>query len=90
MELDEESQQKSAFTTHQGLLEFTHMPFGLCNAPATFQRLRTQVLADLEWGICLVYLDDILVTSKTFEEHLQHLGRVFDRLRQAGLRLKPR
>ena len=87
VELDEESQQKSAFTTHRGLFEFTCVPFGLCNAPATFQRLMTQILADLEWGICFVYLDDILVTSKTFEEHLR---RVFDQLRQAGLHLKPR
>ena len=48
VELDEGSRQKSAFTTHWGLFEFTHMPFGLCNAPATFQRLMTQVLANLE------------------------------------------
>ena len=47
--------------THRGLFEFTHMPFGLCNAPTTFQWLMTQVLADLEWGICFVYLDDILI-----------------------------
>ena len=47
------------------------MPFGLCNAPATFQ-----VLAGLQWTICLVYLDDVIVTGKTFEEHLDHLGGV--------------
>ena len=66
------------------------MSFGLCNAPATFKRLMTQVLADLEWGICFVYLDDILVASQTFEEYLKHLESVFKRLRKAGLRLKPR
>ena len=54
VELDEESQQKSAFTTHRGLFEFTHISFGLCNTLVTFQRLMTQVLADLEWGICFV------------------------------------
>ncbi len=85
VELEEELRQKSA---HQGLYEFTRMPFGLCNGPATFQRLMTQVLADLE---CFVYLDDILVVvTGTFEEHLQHLVIVFERLRKAGLRLKPR
>ena len=90
VELDPESLNKSAFTTYRGHFEFTCMPFGLCNAPATFQRLMTQVLADLEWGICFVYLDDILVASQTFEEHLKHLESVFKRLRKAGLRLKPR
>ena len=64
------------------------MPFGLCNAPATFQRLMTQVLADLEWRIRFVYLDDILVASQTFEEHLKHLESVFKGLRKAGLCLK--
>ena len=66
------------------------MPFGLCNAPATFQRLMQVVLAGLEWSSCFVYIDDILVASKTFEEHLSHLKEVFSRLRKAGLRLKPK
>ena len=66
------------------------MPFGLCNAPATFQRLMQVVLAGLEGKICFVYIDDILVCSKTFEEHLQHLEQVFERLRKAGLTLKPK
>ena len=90
VELDPESQNKSAFTTHRGLFEFTRMPFGLCNAPATFQRLMTQILADLEWGICFVYLNDILVASQTFEEHLKHLESIFKRLRKVVLHLKPR
>ena len=70
---------------HAGLFEFEHMPFSLCNAPATFQRLMQAVLAEMEWDFCFVYLDDILVCSKTFEEHLDHLQQVFDRLRKAGL-----
>ena len=90
MELDESSRQKSAFTSHCGLYEFVRMPFGLCNAPATFQRLMQVVLAGLEWDACFVYLDDILIASKTFEEHICSLKRVFDRLRSAGLRLKPK
>ena len=60
------------------------MPFGLCNAPATL------VLAGLQWEHCLVYLDDVIVLGRSFNEHLQNLQTVFQRLRQAGLRLKPR
>jgi hypothetical protein len=58
VELDESSRQKSAFTSHRGLYDFVRMPFGLCNAPATFQRLMQVVLAGLEWDACFVYLDD--------------------------------
>ena len=88
--LDNEAISKTAFTTHQGLFEFVRMPFGLCNAPATFQRAMQTVLAGIEWHDCFVYIDDILVASRTFEEHIQHLEQVFDRLRKANLRLKPR
>ena len=65
------------------------MPFGLCNAPATFQRLMEVVLQGLVRKSCLVYLDDILVIGRTFTEHLNNLVKVFSRLRQAGLCLKP-
>ena len=85
VELDQEAREKSAFTTHRGLFEFTRMPFGLCNAPATFQRLMQAILAGLEGTSCFVYLDDILVVSDTFEDHLKHLSEVFMRLRRAGL-----
>ena len=88
--LEEESRQKSAFTTHCGLYEFTRMPFGLCNAPATFQRLMQRVLAGLEWDSCFVYIDDVFVVASTFEEHLERLREVFERLRHASLRLKPK
>ena len=88
--LDDDARPKTAFTTHQGLYEFVRMPFGLCNAPATFQRTMQSVLAGLEWRDCFVYIDDILIASATFEEHLQHLEQVFDRLRTANLRLKPK
>lgn len=64
-----DSQEKTAFTTHMGLYEFKVMPFGLCNAPATFQRLMENVLSDLVQGRCLIYLDDVLVLGQTFEEH---------------------
>ena len=65
------------------------MPFGLCNAPATVQRLMNLVLAGIQWKNCLVYRDDLLIIGKSFEEHLQNLQLVFDRLRRAGLKLKP-
>ena len=90
IELDPTTREKTAFTSHYGLYEFTCMPFGLCNAPATFQHLMQVVLAGLEGKTCFVYVDDILVCSKTFEEHLQHLEQVFERLRKAGLTLKPK
>ena len=64
------------------------MPFGMCNAPATFQRLMEVVLAGLIWESCFAYIDDVLVCSGTFQEHLTHLQQVFARLRRAGLRLK--
>ena len=65
------------------------MPFGLCNAPATFQRLMDSVLAGLHWRNCLVYIDDIVVIGKSFDEHLCNLQQVLERLRQAGLKLQP-
>ena len=65
------------------------MLFGLCNAGATFQRLMDLVTVGLHLEVCLVYLDDIVVYSRTEEEHLQRLGAVFARLRDAGLKLKP-
>ncbi len=61
------------------------MPFGLCNAPSTFQRLMQTVLAGIDGKSCFVYIDDILVCSRTFEEHLEHF---FERLRAANLKLK--
>ena len=65
------------------------MPFGLCNTLATFQRLMQTILAGLEWESCFVYIDDILVASETFEQHIVHLHQVFECLRCANLCLKP-
>ena len=89
VEMDEKDREKTAFTTHEGLFEFKVMPFGLCNAPATFQRLMNVVLAGVQWSKCLVYLDDIIIVGRTFNEHLKNLGIVLQRLREANLRLKP-
>ena len=65
------------------------MPFGLCNALATFQRLKNAVLGDLVPSTCLVYLDDIIVFSRMFKEYVQRLRSVLDRLRDAHLKVKP-
>jgi len=89
VEMEERDREKTAFTTHEGLFEFKVMPFGLCNAPATFQRLMNIVLAGIQWSRCLVYLDDVIVVGRTFREHLENLGIVLQRLREANLRLKP-
>ena len=88
VEVAQEDRAKTAFTTQEGLFEFNVMPFGLCNAPATFQRLMDSVLAGLQWSTCLVYLDDIIIMGRTFNEHLANLQQVFERLKQAGLKLQ--
>lgn len=90
VEVSPEDREKTAFCTHEGFFEFRVMPFGLCNAPATFQRLMDTVLAGLQWSSCLVYIDDIVIPGRTFHAHLAHLRAVFDRLKDAGLKLKPR
>ena len=79
--LDEADKTKTAFTTPFSLHQFNMMPFGLCNAPATFQSLITRVLAGLHWSVALVYLDDIIVFSPTIEEHFDQLEKVFQALR---------
>ena len=73
VEVDPSDREKTAFVTPFGLHQFRVMPFGLCNAPATFQRLMEQVLTGLHWSTCLVYLDDIIVFSRTVAEHLGQL-----------------
>uniref|UniRef100_A0A8C2GGE5 Gypsy retrotransposon integrase-like protein 1 n=2 Tax=Cyprinus carpio TaxID=7962 RepID=A0A8C2GGE5_CYPCA len=84
----EKDRPKTAFTTPFGLYEFRRMPFGLCNAPATFQRLMQAIMSDLVFQIVLIYLDDLLVYSSTFHEHLVRLETVFKRLRETGLKVK--
>lgn len=80
---------KTAFTTKYGLFEYVTMPFGLCNATATFQRVIELALSGLQWTECLVYLDDVIVFSKNFSQHLKRLRAVLTRIQQAGLKLKP-
>ena len=73
MRLSEDTKPKTAFATHSGLFQFDVMPFGLCNAPATFERLMSQVMRGLHWKRCLVYIDDILVFGNDFESALHSL-----------------
>lgn len=89
--------EKSAVITPWGLYEFLRMPFGLINAPATFQRAITTVLTEGDYSPedqigkhCFVYLDDVICYSKTFEDHLAHLGKIFEALRKANLKINPK
>jgi transposase InsO family protein len=83
------SSEKTAFSSAGGLYQFKYMPFGLTNAPATFQRAMEFCLSGLQWEQCLIYLDDVIVFSETFEDHLSRLANVFDRFEKNGLKLKP-
>ena len=86
--ISKQDKAKTAFRISSGqLFEFSQVPFGLCNAPATFSRLMDRVLASLHWETCLFYLDDIIVFSSIWEEHLARLREVFERLRHAKLKL---
>ena len=88
VKMEPSSKEKTAFVTHSGLYEFGVMPFGLVNAPSTFQRLMESVLVGLSGEKCIVYIDDILIPGATWPEHLQNLRQVFERLRSANLKLK--
>ena len=79
--MDEKAKKHTAFSTPSGgTYQFNVMPFGLKGAPGTFQRLMSQeVLAGLQ-DMCRVYLDDVIIYSQSWEEHLQHLARVLERL----------
>ncbi|GBM21987.1 Retrovirus-related Pol polyprotein from transposon 297, partial [Araneus ventricosus] len=90
VEIQPEDKEKTAFTTGQGLWQFKVMPFGLCNAPATFERLMETVLRGLTSEACLVYLDDIIIVGRTFQEHLNNIRKVFQRLQKANLKLSPK
>lgn len=91
VEIFEPHKERTAFTVGPlGLYEFNRMPFGLTGAPATYQRLMQDVLGDLHLKICCIFIDDIIVFSSTFEEHVKRLKLVFDRIRAANLKLSPK
>ena len=86
----EKDKAKTAFCTKFGLYEFNVMPFGLCNAPATFERLTEYILSGMQWHEALVYIDDVVVFGKTFAECLGRLREVFLRFREHKLTFKPK
>jgi len=88
--IDPADRHKTAFITKYGLFEHVRLAMGLCNAPATYQRIMTYVLQDMLWKNVLVYLDDIIVLGRTFEEHRQALESVFLKFREHRLKFKPK
>ena len=88
--LDAEDAHKTAFITKYGLFEYTRMPFGLCNAPATFQRVMHLVLRGMLWKQVLVYLDDVVILGSSFEEAWVNLENTLKRFQEHNLKLKPR
>lgn len=88
IQLDKEDIEKTAFSVTSGKYEFTRMPFGLKNAPATFQRVMDAVLRDLVGVCCLVYMDDIIIFSSSFEEHIKDIRKVFKKLKEACLKIQ--
>ena len=90
VEMKEEDKEKTAFSVgNLGFFECNRMAFGLTNAPATFQRLMERCMGELNLRECLIFLDDILIFSDTFEEHIKRIEAVFSRLHEHGLKLKP-
>ncbi|RWS00391.1 hypothetical protein B4U79_07363 [Dinothrombium tinctorium] len=89
IDVSKDSRDKTAFTCKKGLFQFKRLPFGLSNAPPAFQRTMDLVLASLKWKCALIYIDDIIVYSKTFEQHLEDLRKVYTCFRNANLKVKP-
>ena len=90
LELAEEDIEKTVFRTHRGLFQFKRLPFGLRNGPSIFQRVMQGILAPYLWIFCLVYIDDIVIYSKSYEEHISHLDQVLAAIEKAGITLSPK
>jgi hypothetical protein len=90
LEMLQEDRPKMAFRSHRGLWQFKRMPFGLSNGPSIFQRVMQTVLAPYLWIFCLVYIDDIVVFSKIWDRHLEHLDQVLQAISSAGITLSPK
>ena len=89
IELHPSARERTAFVTQNGVYEFLVMPFGLTNSGASFQRLMGHILRELEYRFALIYIDDVIIFSKSIEDHLVHLEEVFRRLREANVKLNP-
>jgi Reverse transcriptase (RNA-dependent DNA polymerase) len=83
-----EDRDKTTFTSHYGIYRFLRLPFGLRNAPATFQRAIDIILSGVTWKTCLVYLDDVIVFSSSLQAHLEHVSEALTLLGNSGLSLK--
>ena len=90
VEMNDGDKEKTAFSVGSGLWQFTVMPFGLCNAPATLERLMEQVLSGLPLTTAPVYLDDVRVPARTFNDQISNLRQVFQRFQSAHLKLSPK
>lgn len=90
IKVEETHKERTAFTVGSlGFFEYNKMPFGLTNSPATYQRVMQDILGDLNMKICLIYLDDLIIFSETFEQHLERLDLILTRLHEAHLKLVP-
>jgi hypothetical protein len=90
VEMEEEAREKTVFRSHRGLWQFKRMPFGLRNGPSIFQRIMQGVLAPFLWIFTLVYVNDIVMFSKNWEDHLVHLDKVLSPISAAGITLEPK
>ncbi|CAF4537834.1 unnamed protein product, partial [Rotaria sp. Silwood2] len=81
--------QKTTFVTYNGIFHFNVMPQGLKNAPCSFQRIMYELLVNTRWDFCLVYIDDVIIFSQTFDQHVAHLNEIFSVLHNANLHLNP-
>lgn len=90
MKIHPDSSKYTSFNTCYGTFKFQRLPMGLSSSPNSFQLLMDKVLRGLTFRSCLCYLDDVLICSETFDEHVTDLGEIFDRFRQAGLKLNPK
>ena len=90
IELEESHKERTAFTVGSiGFYEYNRMPFGLTNSPATYQRIMQNILGELNMTICLIYLDDLIIFSDSFEQHIERLDIILNRLQEANLKLAP-
>jgi hypothetical protein len=88
IEMDELDKEKTGFITIYGLFEWNVMPMGLCNSPSTFQRAMDDLLRRFKWAFCLVYIDDVIIYSKTEEDHLHHIDLFLNLIEENGFKMK--
>lgn len=89
IEMDPTSIEKTAFSVNHGHFEYLRMPFGLKNAPSTFQRMMDEILRDYLYKFCFVYMDDVVIFSKSLSEHIDHIRVIFKKLRDVNLKIQP-